>query len=49
MVSSKVARYRADIVRLIHGDVNPRGLGFKEELIEAGGVLESTYSMRGGR
>jgi len=26
--------YQADIVRLIHGDTNPEGPGFKEELIE---------------
>jgi len=35
MVSSEVPRFRADIVRLIHGDTNPRGPGFKEELIDA--------------
>jgi hypothetical protein len=35
MVSSELPRYRADIVRLIHGDTNPKGPGFKEELIEA--------------
>lgn len=34
MVSCKLPRYRADIVRLIHGDENPKGPGFKEELIE---------------
>jgi N,N-dimethylformamidase len=35
MVSVEGAeRYRADIVRLIHGDANPRGPGFKEEVIE---------------
>ncbi len=26
--------YRADIVRLIHGDTNPAGPGFKEEVVE---------------
>jgi N,N-dimethylformamidase len=30
MVSSEQARYRADIVRLIHGDPNPEGPGIKE-------------------
>ena len=30
MVSSEVPRYRADIVRLIHGDANPAGPGIKE-------------------
>jgi N,N-dimethylformamidase len=35
MVSSEVPRYRADIVRVIHGDINPRGPGFKEEPIDA--------------
>jgi N,N-dimethylformamidase len=35
MVScEEVKNYRADIVRLIHGDTNPAGPGFKEELIE---------------
>ena len=27
-------RYRADIVRLVHGDTNPAGPGFKEEVVE---------------
>jgi N,N-dimethylformamidase len=35
MVSCQQPRYRADIVRLIHGDENPNGPGFKEELIES--------------
>ena len=34
MVSCELPRYRADIVRLIHGDLNPKEPGFKEELIE---------------
>ena len=33
MVSSEVPQYRADIVRLIHGDTNPKGPGFKEEVV----------------
>lgn len=37
MVTSEAPRYRADIVRLIHGDANPKGPGIKEELIEAPG------------
>lgn len=32
-VSSQRRRYRADVVRLIHGDPNPKGPGFKEEVI----------------
>ena len=35
MVSSELPPYRADIVRLIHGDTNPKGPGFKEELVDA--------------
>ena len=35
MVSSRLPRYRANLVRLIHGDTNPKGPGFKEELLEA--------------
>ena len=31
MVSSKHQSYHADIVRLIHGDLNPEGPGYKEE------------------
>jgi N,N-dimethylformamidase len=34
MVSSELPRYRADIVRLIHGDTNPRGPGVKEQVVE---------------
>ena len=30
MVSSQHPRYRADLVRLIHGDESPAGPGFKE-------------------
>ena len=36
--------YRADMVRLIHGDTNPDGPGFKEELLE--GPVSGQY---GGR
>ncbi len=34
MVSSEAPQYRADIVRLIHGDANPNGPGFKETLVD---------------
>lgn len=34
MVSCELPAYRADIVRLIHGDPNPRGPGFKERPAE---------------
>ncbi len=33
MVSSDAPRYRADIVRLVHGDTNPEGPGFQEREI----------------
>lgn len=33
--SEKNEDYRGDIVRLIHGDTNPEGPGFKEKLIKA--------------
>lgn len=33
-VSSGSPTYRADIVRLVHGDESPAGPGFKEELLE---------------
>jgi N,N-dimethylformamidase len=32
--SEEPGTYRADVVRLIHGDTNPAGPGFKEEVIE---------------
>ena len=35
MVSSQRPTYRADLVRLIHGDENPEGPGVKEELIDS--------------
>lgn len=34
MVSTDLPRYTASIVRLIHGDNNPNGPGFKEQVIE---------------
>ena len=34
MVSCELPTYRADIVRLIHGDPSPKGPGLKEELID---------------
>jgi N,N-dimethylformamidase len=34
MVSSQSAKYRADIVRIVQADINPRGPGFKESLID---------------
>ena len=33
MVSCQLPEYQADMVRLIHGDQNPQGPGFKEELV----------------
>lgn len=32
--SEEPGTYRADVVRLIHGDTNPAGPGFKEEVLE---------------
>jgi N,N-dimethylformamidase len=34
MVSSDAPRYRADIVRLVHGDTNPEGPGFQEREVK---------------
>ena len=34
MVSSSAPRYRVDIVRIIHGDTNPKGPGMKESVVE---------------
>jgi N,N-dimethylformamidase len=36
--------YRADLVRLIHGDTSPNGPGFKEELVES--AVEGSYPAR---
>lgn len=33
MVSSTSPTYRADIVRMIHGDPNPKGPGIKEQIV----------------
>lgn len=33
MVSTRAAKYKAELVRIIHGDADPRGPGIKEELI----------------
>jgi N,N-dimethylformamidase beta subunit-like, C-terminal/Concanavalin A-like lectin/glucanases superfamily len=44
MVSSEHPQYMVDIVRLIHGDPNPKGPGFKEELIKT--TVNGGYSGR---
>ncbi len=40
--SERDESYRANIVRLIHGDTSPEGPGFKEELIET--PVNGTYA-----
>lgn len=35
MVSSHLPRYRADLVRLVHGDANPTGPGLKEVVVDS--------------
>ena len=50
-VSSQIPRYRADLVRLIHGDENPKGPGFKETLVPhriAGEYPGSVQSVHAG-
>jgi N,N-dimethylformamidase len=44
MVSSAHPTYRADLVRLIHGDTNPLGPGFSEEVVDAS--VTGTYPGR---
>jgi N,N-dimethylformamidase len=44
MVSSHVPEYEAQLVRLIHGDDNPRGPGFKE--VEVPSACDGRYSGR---
>ena len=43
--SEEEGTYRADIVRLIHGDTNPAGPGFQEEVFEtaAGGEYPARF------
>ena len=41
MVSCKLPTYQAQIVRLIHGDTNPEGPGFKEQPVQTG--ADGTY------
>src|SRR6476661_1282313 len=35
MVSTSAASFTADLVRLIHGDANPLGPGFKEAIVQS--------------
>ena len=35
MVRSELPRYRADLVRLVHGDTNPAGPGYREEALDS--------------
>jgi N,N-dimethylformamidase len=44
MISSAHSAYRAELVRLIHGDVNPIGPGLKEERIES--AIDGDYAGR---
>jgi N,N-dimethylformamidase len=44
MVSSQFPEYRVEIVRLIHGDTNPAGPGFKSEHVQSD--AEKTYKGR---
>ena len=39
MVSCKLPSYDADVVRLVHGDLNPEGPGFKENLVQNVGTF----------
>ena len=44
MVSSELPAYNAQIVRLIHGDPNPAGPGFKEQPVQT--VADGNYPGR---
>jgi N,N-dimethylformamidase len=44
MVSAAAPRYRASIVRLIHGDTNPAGPGYKDRPVPA--EIEGEYDGR---
>lgn len=43
-VSTVMSRYRASLVRLVHGDVNPAGPGYKEERIAS--AIDGEYAGR---
>ena len=43
MVSCKLPSYQADVVRLIHGDLNPEGPGFKERLVQNVGTFSGQF------
>jgi N,N-dimethylformamidase len=44
MVSSEAPEFRAQLVRLIHGDANPAGAGYREESVPS--AIERTYAGR---
>ena len=44
MVSSEHRRYRADLVRLIHGDTNSDGPGFKDREVASSVSFRATAS-----
>ena len=54
MARTDQAKYRATIVRVIHGDENPEGPGFKEQVLETDingeypGRKQTTFSGSGG-
>jgi N,N-dimethylformamidase len=51
MVSSDHARYRSRLVRLIHGDTNPGGPGFKQVVVPSAIDAErdgAHHDLRGG-
>ena len=43
-VSSKQPKYNAELVRVIHGDPNPKGPGFKTEPVSTGDRCASRVS-----
>ena len=47
MVSTEQPNYHAEVVRLIHGDANPEGPGFKEEAVAT--PIEGDYPGRAQR
>ena len=47
MVSSEAASFRAALVRLIHGDANPAGPGYREEAVPS--AADGTYPGRAAR
>ena len=44
-VSSKQPKYKAELVRVIHGDPNPKGPGFKTESVPTAAITDPSFDI----